>query len=212
MSTRQPRGIRNNNPGNIESSQDVWQGIAGNDGRFAKFTDVKWGIRAMAKVLITYQKRHGLETIQDMIFRWAPPVENKTDSYVDVVATACGKDALEPVDVTQESVMLPMIKAMIAVENGLQPYTDAQIKEGLALAGVDCKKDVKPLTQSRTMQGVAVAGAGFVGMILEQQDLIVSLAGLINPAFATVLPQILVAVGLARAAYARWDDEQKGIK
>jgi len=207
-----PRGIRNNNPGNIEHGKDLWQGLAGTDGRFAKFTDVKWGIRAMARLLVNYQKKHELETIQDMIHRWAPPVENHTDSYVDVVATAVGVDALEKVDATRENVMLPMIRAMITVENGQCPYSDDQIKEGLTLAGIECSKSAKPLAKSRTMQGVALAGVGFLGMVLEHQDMLITLAGLVNPGFAAALPQILVLVGLVRTAYARWDDAKKGVK
>jgi len=207
-----PRGLRNNNPGNIEFNQDQWQGVAGTDGRFAKFTDSKWGIRAMAKLLIVYQKKHGLDTIAKMIHRWAPPHENKTNTYADVVATAVGKDADEPVDVTSEAVMLPMIRAMITMENGQCPYCDDQLKAGLALAGIECTKRAKPLIQSRTMQGAAVAGVGLIGVILENQDLLITLAGLVSPGFAQALPQVLVLVGIARTAYARWDDARKGVK
>ena len=53
-----PRGIRNNNPGNIECGSP-WQGLRTQkertDNRFAQFTDPVFGIRALACVLITYQ-------------------------------------------------------------------------------------------------------------------------------------------------------------
>lgn len=214
MTQQMPRGIRNNNPGNIEHNASLWQGLAGSDGRFAKFTEPRWGIRAMAKILIGYQKTHGLETIQDLIFRWAPPVENKSDSYTDVVATACGKDALEPVDITDESVLLPMIKAMITVENGQQPYTDDIIKSGLTLAGIDCAKPIpKPLIKSRTLMGAGVAGVGGVlGLIMQHGDAVTSIVSVLFPNVAPFLPSILTLLGSLVAAYARYDDYSKSIK
>ena len=58
MSTaKTPRGIRNNNPGNIECGSP-WQGLRPQnertDNRFAQFADQVFGIRALACVLITY--------------------------------------------------------------------------------------------------------------------------------------------------------------
>ena len=43
-----PRGIRNNNPLNIERSKSKWQGLAEHqrDPRFAQFKSMTWGIRA----------------------------------------------------------------------------------------------------------------------------------------------------------------------
>jgi len=83
-----PRGIRNHNPGNIRRSADPWQGLAKdqNDDAFFQFAEPKWGIRALARVLISYQDRHGLRTVRGIVSRWAPPVENKTSSYIDHVA------------------------------------------------------------------------------------------------------------------------------
>ena len=51
----QPRGIRNNNPGNIEHNGTNWQGMDNppHDGRFIRFVTPQYGIRAMARVLTT---------------------------------------------------------------------------------------------------------------------------------------------------------------
>ncbi len=48
-----PRGIRNNNPLNIEHSQSKWQGMAveQTDKRFVQFKSMTWGIRAAFKTL-----------------------------------------------------------------------------------------------------------------------------------------------------------------
>ena len=213
MTTKPPKGIRNNNPGNIEfNPKNQWQGLTGTDGRFARFSDAKWGIRAMAKVLTNYQKVHGLDTVGKIINRWAPPHENKTGTYADVVASACNVEVDEAVEVASEAVMLPMLRAMILMENGQCPYTDDQLKEGMTLAGIECIHTAKPLIKSRTMQGAAVAGVGVAAMSLEHQDTLMALAGLLSPDFAASIPEILALIGLVRVIYARWDDARKGIK
>ncbi len=87
-----PRGVRNHNPGNIErDARTRWQGQAArqSDPRFVVFTAPEWGIRAMARVLITYQDRHGCNTVAKIINRWAPPGENATSAYVATRNDSC---------------------------------------------------------------------------------------------------------------------------
>ena len=74
-----PRGLRNNNPGNIVLSDIPWLGkIAGDDERFETFQTPEHGIRALSLNLLNYARKHGLETVQDIIPRWAPASENNT--------------------------------------------------------------------------------------------------------------------------------------
>ena len=49
------------------------------------------GIRAIAKVLLTYQRQHGLDTLAELIERWAPAAENDSFAYIDDVATRLGE-------------------------------------------------------------------------------------------------------------------------
>ncbi|MBN5203088.1 hypothetical protein JY494_26615, partial [Serratia marcescens] len=66
------RGLRNNNPGNIEASdKNPWEGQTGSDGRFAKFETPEHGIRALGKNLLSYQ-RQGYDTVSEIVNRWAP--------------------------------------------------------------------------------------------------------------------------------------------
>lgn len=53
-----PRGIRNNNPGNLDNT-NPWQGLVANpaEPRFATFKDPTWGVRALAVTLITYHDK-----------------------------------------------------------------------------------------------------------------------------------------------------------
>lgn len=126
-----PRGIRNNNPGNIRHGDQVWQGQALNqdDPAFVQFSSPEYGIRAIAKILDTYQ-REGITTISQAIERWAPPSENDTDAYIKAVciSTNCAFDAPLADNIPG------VIKAIIQHENGEQPYTDDQINAGITLA------------------------------------------------------------------------------
>lgn len=127
------RGIRNNNPGNIRHG-DPWEGRAElqPDPEFVTFTDPKWGIRAIARIMRTYRDRHGLKTIRQMITRWAPETENDTAAYVDHVASQLGLHPDEPIDL--EAVMHRLIAAIIAHENANYSYPVATVEQGIALA------------------------------------------------------------------------------
>lgn len=133
-----PRGIRNNNPGNIRKGAD-WQGLAPeqNDPAFCNFSSPEWGIRAMGKILLKYQRSYHLNTIEKIIDRWAPPVENQTSEYVAAVARDMGIAATTPIDVGKLATLVPLIRAIIHHENGRQPYDADTLERGakLALAG-----------------------------------------------------------------------------
>lgn len=113
------RGLRNNNPGNIRLSQTKYKGeVESTDKAFKQFCGVKWGYRAMFVLLHTYQKRHNLNTIRQMILRYAPPTENFTAGYVKYVAEQSGLGADQTVDALCAAHMLPIVAAMSQIENG----------------------------------------------------------------------------------------------
>lgn len=162
----QARGLRSNNPGNIDRSTTTkWQGMAddqSSDPRFVVFKAPEWGIRALMRTLLTYQNQHGLYTTRAIINRWAPPSENNTGAYVNAVASACGVNPDDTIDLDMAAVALPFVKAIIVHENGSCPYSDAVILEGLRRAGV-ADAPPKPLVKSTpfvAQVGTAVAAAG----------------------------------------------------
>lgn len=126
------RGIRNNNPLNIELGAP-WQGLSTvqDDGRFCQFSDVIYGIRAAAKILSTYAKR-GLNTIEKIVSSWAPPNENDTESYIDFVVRQTGFSRNKVINKSAGD-YVPLLKAMIKKENGFNPYSDATIEQGISL-------------------------------------------------------------------------------
>ena len=127
-----PRGIRNNNPGNIERSGVTWKGMSpdqSSDSRFIVFSSPEYGIRAMARVLKNYMAQ-GYNTVQKIINRWAPPIENDTGSYVRAVASHLGVDPTMPINVDYIPLL---IEAIIQHENGQQPYSTEVIARGVEL-------------------------------------------------------------------------------
>jgi hypothetical protein len=131
----QTKGIRLNNPGNIERGAK-WKGLSDvqSDPRFCSFTDPEYGIRALCKVLLTYQRKYNITTIHGMINRWAPPHENPTAAYVSNVAKWSGFGAKVPVDLSKRENLAKIAKAIIRQENGVQPYSDDLILMGVDLA------------------------------------------------------------------------------
>lgn len=129
----QTRGLRNNNPGNIRKTATVWQGQKAEqtDGDYIQFVSAEYGIRALAKVLNTYRTSYGLDTVREIVGRWAPPNENDTASYVNSVASQLG---IGPDATIDFNVHMPaLVKAIIKHENGLQPYSDLTILRGIAM-------------------------------------------------------------------------------
>jgi hypothetical protein len=128
----QPRGLRNNNPGNIESGKfaATVQGFQGSDGRFAQYATPEQGIQAADKLLTTYAAR-GLNTVEGIVNRWAPPTENNTGAYVAQVAKELGVDPSAPLDMNNPAVRQRLIAAKIRVENGRQPYSEDVFQRAL---------------------------------------------------------------------------------
>ncbi|QHJ76725.1 MAG: hypothetical protein [Bacteriophage sp.] len=137
-SNNEPRGIRNNNPGNIRWGDD-WRGLVPyaqrTDKSFCQFTAPEYGIRAMIIILRNYQRKRGLKTVADIINRWAPPVENNTLAYINSVAKSVGVKPDQAIDVMDSRVMIPLLEAIITHENGVQPYGFDVFVKAIDLAG-----------------------------------------------------------------------------
>lgn len=169
MAKRVPRGVRNHNPGNIDRVAGVrWQGQSADqsgDPRFVVFDHPKFGIRAVARVLVTYQDKRKaadgsrIDTIREIIERWAPAKENDTGAYVGQVAKKLGVDGDETIDVYRYEVMRPLVEAIIAHECAGYRYPDAVVREGLRLAGIE--PPAAPVVATGT--GKAAVGTGTAG-------------------------------------------------
>ncbi|HBR8944414.1 structural protein [Klebsiella pneumoniae] len=134
-----PRGIRNNNPGNIRWGDD-WQGLVSESQRtdksFCQFKTPEYGIRAMIIILRNYQRKYGLSTVSGIIKRWAPPNENNTQAYINSVAKATGVSPDQRIDTKDSRFMMKLLQAIIQHENGQQPYGFDVFERAVELAGL----------------------------------------------------------------------------
>ena len=238
-----PRGIRNGNPGNIRwtarTAKDPWIGldtpaydtdpikdamgnVVGRKPAFCRFKAPVYGIRALARTLITYQERRlaedgsAIDTVQEIITRWAPAGDNNDPvGYAEAVRRQCKIDKGAHVDLQDFDTLKGIVKAIIQHENGQQPYNDAQITKGLVLVGVEPEKGRK----SRTMRGAYLAGGatalGTIGQEAAQLvDQFSPVMRFIQPLIANApwILGVLALVGLGVIVWARMDDRNKGLR
>jgi hypothetical protein len=88
----------------------------------------------MGRTLLTYERKHGINTVEGIVNRWAPPVENDTDSYVEHVAQRVGVGVDEVIRVADH--LEDLVAVIIVHENGVNPYDPEVIMEGCQLARV----------------------------------------------------------------------------
>ncbi len=145
-----PRGLRNNNPGNIEYNRYTaeYVGCTGTDGRFATFDSMTHGLRALAVLLLTYQRMHGIRTVRDAINRWAPPSENDTGAYVnavtaEVAAAVPGVGPDTPIDFSDPTVLRSLTVAIGRHENGRAAFDHYCTSDAID-AGVDMALGIRP--------------------------------------------------------------------
>lgn len=132
---KQTRGIRNNNPGNIDyNPRNQWRGQLPHDPqiepRFARFDSPTNGIRALAKLLVTYRTKYGLRSVEGLISRWAPSSENDTRAYARAVAAEVGVPS-QTILRLDPPTLEKLVAAIIHHENGRQPYPSELIADAV---------------------------------------------------------------------------------
>lgn len=141
-----PRNYRNNNPGNLRIGAP-WKGLMPPgkmnpaqeaEHAFCVFQSPAWGFRALALLLINYG-HDGLETIQQVIDRFAPADENNTRAYVSAVCRDMGVGANDTINLNDRTVLSTLCRAITKHESGAWKnlWKDTDLNAGLdmALAG-----------------------------------------------------------------------------
>jgi len=156
-----PRGIRNNNPGNLN-----FVGQAGarletmsSHPRFAQFATPAAGLAAMAGQLRTYMTRDHIDTIQGIISKWAPGTDgNDTASYVAGVARSMHIGATAALDPNNAGQLSGLMHAITQRENGYDPFAQDNYRYALASIPQHGGSNGQPLTVTQT-NTINVSGA-----------------------------------------------------
>lgn len=134
-----PLGIANNNPGNIRwSAANNWEGQTGQDANgFATFSDPVYGLRAMFKLLATYQNEiqsgQGTFDILSVSRQWTATDQ---DAWASNVASASGISTTTPLDSGNAGQMQAIVNGIVVAENGgaYDGYYLAQIPSAYSMA------------------------------------------------------------------------------
>lgn len=122
----EPRGIRNNNPGNIDFRGQSGANLEKPGGRFARFETAYDGLKALSRQLMRYfeGKTTGkpLQTLNDIISTWAPGNENNTGAYIANLSKMMGVAPDAILNLKDPQVMTSLMNGIIHHENGRNPY------------------------------------------------------------------------------------------
>ena len=132
-----PLGIYGNNPGNLDfiaPPERPWNGQVGRDsdtGRFGVYDTPANGMRALSKQLQKDYAASGATTLAQLITEWAPPEENDTTAYINIVSKQTGIDPNVQFDLYAN---LPALATAITLhEQGQQPYNPSDIAQWVYL-------------------------------------------------------------------------------
>ncbi|MFM7945872.1 hypothetical protein [Hafnia paralvei] len=129
-----PRGIRNNNPGNLNfAGQSGATKEGGEGGRFAVFESMEHGVAALYRQLQLYFKR-GVNTLSSIVKTYAPASDgNNVDAYVSALSKATGKGANETIDAGDTTTIARLMKGIVDHENGKGYISSSDIMGGIQL-------------------------------------------------------------------------------
>lgn len=103
-------GVRNNNFGNLKNPAT---------GQFQRYATPQEGIKAADDNLLAYQTKHGIDTIEGVINRWAPKGDGNNDpqAYAATVAKAVGVAPGDKINLADSGVRTKVLNAMFDVES-----------------------------------------------------------------------------------------------
>ncbi|MDQ2079478.1 hypothetical protein RA307_04725 [Xanthobacteraceae bacterium Astr-EGSB] len=200
----QPRGIRNNNPGNIEDGPFARSlpGYAGSDGRFARFAAPEAGEFAIQRLLDSYAGR-GINTPAGVVSRWAPADDgNPVPAYSAYVAEGLGVSPDDVIDLRDPKVRSAVAQRIAEFENGKRSSAPAVSPAPVTVSTEDVPRPASGLFSEFDPDGSAPKEAA------ANKELSDLTAGALKPKPMAAAPA--AALGAAAGASANFQDEIVG--
>lgn len=163
------RGLRNNNPGNFRPGIE-WLGISGKDEGYLIFSDIKYGIRAMALNLYNNYYLYGKTDLQSFIRKYAPSADNNNpDTYANTVADQIGISVTDDMALSFERTAA-ILRAMMNVELGNNysaMITDTDISEGIKMINKFELQALKTVKTVKDNSAIAIiSGSLLIGVYI----------------------------------------------
>ena len=117
---KETRGIKNNNPFNIKKNinKPIWKGeiFPSTDKVFSQFTNMEYGIRAG---LLLLKNNYLNRTLEQAINKYAPPIENPTNNYIEFVEKISGIKRNEILNINH---LIDLAYSILYFENGFKVF------------------------------------------------------------------------------------------
>jgi hypothetical protein len=123
---RMTRGMRNNNPFNMNRTLTQWLGeVEGSDERFSSFSTLEYGVRAgLINLYNGYFSR--FMTVRQIVMKYSPPQDNKSKDDPDgmksveaYIKTITRRSGVDEGSVPGKDKWLSVAEAMLYQENGM---------------------------------------------------------------------------------------------
>jgi hypothetical protein len=134
------RGMKCLNPCNLKLSPSFqWEGeirpTVDPEGVLCTFENILYGIRAATKLLLNYNKLYGINTIRQVITRFAPQDpngdNNPTNAYIANVVSWVGIGPDSTIDFTNDDLIEDLVGAIARQEQGYSFVGDGDLQEGV---------------------------------------------------------------------------------
>ncbi|WP_241612933.1 hypothetical protein [Rosenbergiella epipactidis] len=136
------RNFRNNNFGNLNFAGQEGAVLEDTPGkgkaRFARFATPEDGFRALANQVSSYANGTSkaavyqkLNTVSEIISKWAPPNENNTEKYIQTISTSLGVKPTDKINTADPQVMTKLIRAIATYEGGNPTVSDGYIQNSI---------------------------------------------------------------------------------
>jgi len=112
-----------NNPFDLRAGTP-WKGVIGERNGFAMFNTLENGLRAGMVDLHVAWKRDGLNSIDAIVRKYAPPSENETTTYINGVCSFTGWGRYDPLDLDNVASLSLIGSAFLRQEQGADYIVD----------------------------------------------------------------------------------------